>query len=127
MVALQQKLQKLKESRSSDKTGTGLSSSKNQPEAGEVPLVELSISCDNLLCDGHGRPPSPQTALEYLDTRDLVWQRIGQTESVEDSSNPIFLVTMPLWSCMGIQHDTKYFLDLFLQLLISPIDTSFPI
>lgn len=101
MTSLKQQLQKLQVN---TKCNPGLSSN---PEAGEVPLMELTISCDNLRCDGHGWPPSPQAALEYLDPSVMMWQPAGQTESIEDSSNPIFLVTLPLWNCMGIQKDTK--------------------
>ncbi len=79
----------------------------NNPEAGEVPLMELAIACDNLRCDGHGWPPSPQAALNFLVPESFHWQPAGQTESIEDCSNPIFLVTLPLWSTMRLQHDTK--------------------
>ncbi|XP_046648953.1 inositol polyphosphate-4-phosphatase type I A-like isoform X2 [Daphnia pulicaria] len=79
----------------------------NNPEVGEVPLMELAIACDNLRCDGHGWPPSPQAVLHYLVPQSFQWQQVGQTESVEDCSNPIFLVTLPLWCSMGMQHDTK--------------------
>ena len=76
-------------------------------EAGEVPLMELTIACDNLRCDGHGCPPSPQTSLFYLDTETMHWQLVTQTEIIESSSNPTFLVTLPLWSTMGLQQDSR--------------------
>ncbi|XP_057375635.1 inositol polyphosphate-4-phosphatase type I A-like isoform X2 [Daphnia carinata] len=85
----------------------GLTVTTNNPEAGEVPLMELAIACDNLRCDGYGLPPSPQAILHYRTTESFHWQQVGQTESIEDCSNPIFLVTLPLWSSMGMQHDTK--------------------
>ncbi|XP_032785081.2 inositol polyphosphate-4-phosphatase type I A isoform X2 [Daphnia magna] len=85
----------------------GLTVITNNPEAGEVALMELAIACDNLRCDGYGLPPSPQAILHYRTTESFHWQQVGQTESIEDCSNPIFLVTLPLWSSMGMQHDTK--------------------
>lgn len=98
MLSLQQQLMKLK--------GTP-TTNVIKLETGEVPLMELAVACDNLRCDGHGWPPSPQAALHYLIPDSFKWQPAGQTESVEDCSNPTFLVTLPLWSSMGLQHNTK--------------------
>ena len=76
-------------------------------EAGEIPLTELSIACDNLRCDGHGSPPSPQANLQYLSPTSLQWYQVGSTESISNCSNPTFLVTLPLWSSMNIQLETR--------------------
>ena len=88
------------------KTGEKKCSSK--AEAGEVPITELTLSCDNLRCDGHGWPPSPQASLEFLDVVSMAWKVVGATEIVEECSNPVFLVTFPLWSYMDIKPETKY-------------------
>ena len=76
-------------------------------EAGEIPLTELSVACDNLRCDGHGSPPSPQATLQYLSPNSVQWHQVGSTESISNCSNPTFLVTIPLWSSMDIQLETR--------------------
>lgn len=49
----------------------------------EVPICEVSISCDNLLCDGHGRPPNPVVLVHvYLPTEN-VWIKYAKTEVIE--------------------------------------------
>lgn len=48
----------------------------------EVPLCELALSCDNLLCDAHGRPPSPLVVI-YVRFSKHLSVRYGSTETVE--------------------------------------------
>lgn len=48
----------------------------------EVPLCELALSCDNLLCDAHGRPPSPLIVI-YVKFDKGLCVRYGATEVVE--------------------------------------------
>lgn len=98
ITSLQNKLAELKAS---------IKSSWNKVEPGEVAVMELTLSCDNLRCDGHGWPPSPQASLEVLDKSSMSWKSVGQTENVEECSNPVFLVTFPLWSGMDIKPDTR--------------------
>ncbi|KAF4518624.1 hypothetical protein B566_EDAN005949, partial [Ephemera danica] len=45
----------------------------------EAPLCELSLSCDNLLCDGHGRPPNPLLALHVFMPTEGRWVSDGLT------------------------------------------------
>lgn len=49
----------------------------------EVPICETVISCDNLLCDGHGRPPNPTVIVQISDPSRLSWIRYGRTEVIE--------------------------------------------
>nr|CAH7757510.1 unnamed protein product [Callosobruchus chinensis] len=60
----------------------------------EVPLCEISLACDNLLCDGHGRPPNPTLAVDVYMASSKVWVHYGRTEIVEHTSNPVFLTTV---------------------------------
>lgn len=50
----------------------------------EVPLCELALSCDNLLCDTHGRPPSPLIVI-YVKYDKGLCVRYGATEIVDVS------------------------------------------
>lgn len=49
----------------------------------EVPVCEAVISCDNLLCDGHGRPPNPTVIVQISEPNRLSWIRYGRTEVIE--------------------------------------------
>lgn len=49
----------------------------------ETPICESVISCDNLLCDGHGRPPNPTVIAQISDASRLSWIRYGRTEVIE--------------------------------------------
>ena len=62
----------------------------------EPPLLELTLSCDNLLCDALGRPPSARVVLSVGDEAGLGlrWARFAQTEIAEKSSNPVYLRTI---------------------------------
>ncbi|CAK1554649.1 unnamed protein product [Leptosia nina] len=59
----------------------------------EVPLCELALSCDNLLCDAHGRPPSPLLVVYVRFSKDLC-VKYGSTEVIETCSNPCFSKTV---------------------------------
>lgn len=43
------------------------------------------MSCDNLLCDGHGRPPNPSVVVEVADAHRSMWIRYSRTEVIEVS------------------------------------------
>ena len=64
------------------------------PDPNEAPLLELSVSCDNLLCDALGRAPSARVVLSVGDSSGLRWARLAQTEVAEKSSNPVYLRTI---------------------------------
>ncbi|XP_073956536.1 inositol polyphosphate-4-phosphatase type I A [Choristoneura fumiferana] len=59
----------------------------------EVPLCELALSCDNLLCDAHGRAPSPLVVI-YVRYPKGLCVRYGTTEVIETCSNPCFSKTI---------------------------------
>ncbi|XP_053624028.1 inositol polyphosphate-4-phosphatase type I A-like [Plodia interpunctella] len=69
----------------------------------EVPLCELALSCDNLLCDTHGRPPSPHIVV-YIKFKGLC-VRYGNTEIVETCSNPSFSKTILFRASDGLTGD----------------------
>ncbi|KAG6444647.1 hypothetical protein O3G_MSEX003496 [Manduca sexta] len=71
----------------------------------EVPLCELALSCDNLLCDAHGRPPSPMAVL-YVKNPKSQCIRYGTTEVVETCSNPCFSRTIMFRASDGLAGDT---------------------
>lgn len=52
------------------------------PDTNEVPLCELALTCDNLLCDAHGRPPSPFIVI-YIKYSKGLCIKYGTTEIIE--------------------------------------------
>lgn len=52
----------------------------------EVPLCESAISCDNLLCDGHGRSPNPSVVVQISGPNRTNWIKYCRTEVIEVSS-----------------------------------------
>ncbi|XP_026328214.1 type II inositol 3,4-bisphosphate 4-phosphatase-like [Hyposmocoma kahamanoa] len=70
----------------------------------EVPLCELALSCDNLLCDMHGRPPSPLVVI-YVRFSKHLSVRYGSTEIVETCSNPCFSKTVLFRASDGLTGD----------------------
>ena len=57
--------------------------------------MEISLSCDNLLCDALGRPPSARVVVSVDGNGGgLRWTRFAQTEIAEKSSNPVYLRTI---------------------------------
>ncbi|KAK0077637.1 hypothetical protein PV325_003652 [Microctonus aethiopoides] len=71
----------------------------------EIPVCEISLSCDNLLCDGHGRPPNPVLEIDVQSRKS--WIKYARTEVVECSSNPGFLTTVSFRSSDGLNTNTK--------------------
>lgn len=49
----------------------------------EVPMCEISLACDNLLCDGHGRPPTPVLEIDVQSKSSKTWIKYARTEVVE--------------------------------------------
>jgi len=50
----------------------------------EAPLLELSLACDNLLCDALGRAPSARLTVHAReDAADALWRKVAETEIVE--------------------------------------------
>lgn len=54
-----------------------------------MPICESAISCDNLLCDGHGRPPNPSVVVQVTAQNRIGWIKYGRTEVIEVSHVPI--------------------------------------
>lgn len=52
----------------------------------EVPMCEISLACDNLLCDGHGRPPTPVLEIDVQSKSSKTWIKYARTEVVEVSA-----------------------------------------
>lgn len=53
----------------------------------EVPMCEISLACDNLLCDGHGRPPTPVLEVDVQSKSSKTWIKYARTEVVEVTAN----------------------------------------
>ncbi|KPJ09092.1 Type I inositol-3,4-bisphosphate 4-phosphatase [Papilio machaon] len=70
----------------------------------EIPLCELSLSCDNLLCDAYGKPPSPLIVV-YVRYSKEVCIKYGTTEVVESCSNPFFSKTILFRASDGLTGD----------------------
>ncbi|XP_058444865.1 type II inositol 3,4-bisphosphate 4-phosphatase isoform X2 [Malaya genurostris] len=62
----------------------------------EIPICESAISCDNLLCDGNGKPPNPSVVVQVTSNSRAAsgWVKYGRTEVIERSSNPQFICTI---------------------------------
>ncbi|XP_028035489.1 type I inositol 3,4-bisphosphate 4-phosphatase-like [Bombyx mandarina] len=71
----------------------------------EVPICELALSCDNLLCDAHGKPPSPMVVI-YAKNPKGPCIEYGSTEVVEMCSNPSFSKTILFRASDGLNGDT---------------------
>lgn len=46
-------------------------------------MCEISLACDNLLCDGHGRPPTPVLEIDVQSRSSKTWIKYARTEVVE--------------------------------------------
>lgn len=77
-----------------------------------MPICEVVISCDNLLCDGHGRPPNPTVIVQISEPNRLSWIRYGRTEVIEVMYFPEFGICFffrlifccflkKIWLCFG--------------------------
>lgn len=73
----------------------------------ELPICEISLSCDNLLCDGNGRPPNPVLLIHVFIPEEGVLIKYAKTEVIERSSNPIFLNTISFRASDGLSVDSK--------------------
>ncbi|XP_024083803.1 type I inositol 3,4-bisphosphate 4-phosphatase isoform X2 [Cimex lectularius] len=79
----------------------------NTIDPAELPICEVSLSCDNLLCDGHGRPPSSLVTAHVFVPSAAVWLKYSNTEIIQRSSNPSFLCTISFRSSDGLISDSK--------------------
>lgn len=62
----------------------------------ELPLCEVSLACDNLLCDAHGRQPNPTLVVHvYMPTARL-WVQYARTEIIEVSLVLLQCIVTPL-------------------------------
>uniref|UniRef100_A0A182S6S9 phosphatidylinositol-3,4-bisphosphate 4-phosphatase n=1 Tax=Anopheles maculatus TaxID=74869 RepID=A0A182S6S9_9DIPT len=73
----------------------------------EIPICESVISCDNLLCDGNGKPPNPSVVVQVTsNNRASGWIKYGRTEVIERSSNPQFICTVAFRTCDGLHAES---------------------
>lgn len=70
------------------------------PDPSELPLCEISLACDNLLCDGHGRPPNPVLVVHVYIPTDAVWVKYAKTEVIE-------VRCLWLWNCI-LSHGSSF-------------------
>ncbi|XP_019766276.2 inositol polyphosphate-4-phosphatase type I A isoform X2 [Dendroctonus ponderosae] len=73
----------------------------------EVPMYEMAMACDNLLCDGHGRPPNPTLVVDAYMPAQKTWVQYGRTEIIEKSSNPQFLSTISFRASDGLTGESR--------------------
>lgn len=52
-------------------------------DPGEASMLELCLSCDNLLCDALGRPPSAKLVISVKNPNEYMWTKYAQTEVAE--------------------------------------------
>ncbi|XP_076377722.1 uncharacterized protein LOC117223713 isoform X4 [Megalopta genalis] len=79
----------------------------SRSDPAEIPMCEISLTCDNLLCDGHGRPPNPVLEIDVQPKGSKTWIKYARTEVMERSSNPGFLTTVSFRASDGLNSDTK--------------------
>ncbi|XP_014278219.1 inositol polyphosphate-4-phosphatase type I A isoform X4 [Halyomorpha halys] len=79
----------------------------NTIDPSELPVCEISLACDNLLCDGNGRPPNPGLAVHVFIPSAALWLKYANTEIIQRSSNPSFLSTISFRSSDGLNGETK--------------------
>ncbi|KAK6627289.1 hypothetical protein RUM44_009766 [Polyplax serrata] len=79
----------------------------NSLDPSEVPICEVSISCDNLLCDGHGRPPNPVVLVHVFLPIENVWIKYAKTEVITRCSNPCFLSSVAFRNSDGLTPETR--------------------
>ncbi|CRL02356.1 CLUMA_CG015116, isoform B [Clunio marinus] len=73
----------------------------------EVPICESAISCDNLICDAHGKPPNPSIVVQVRMSQNGGWIKYGRTEVIEQrSSNPQFLCTIVFRASDGLNSNS---------------------
>ncbi|XP_042884545.1 inositol polyphosphate-4-phosphatase type I A-like isoform X3 [Penaeus japonicus] len=86
----------------------GVHSTQSSPvDVNEPPFLEISVSCDNLRCDGDGQPPSPRVSVQVLNTPQKSWLQYAQTEVIERTSNPNFLSTVSFRKTDGLDTNTQ--------------------
>lgn len=73
----------------------------------ELPLCEISLACDNLLCDANGRPPNPVVLIQVFLPQEGVLLKYAKTEVFEKSSNPNFLNTVRFRASDGLTSDSR--------------------
>ncbi|XP_045108228.1 LOW QUALITY PROTEIN: inositol polyphosphate-4-phosphatase type I A-like [Portunus trituberculatus] len=76
-------------------------------DVNEPPFLEMCISCDNLRCDGDGRPPNPRVSVQVLNPPQTAWLHYAQTEVIETTSNPNFLSTVSFRKSDGLDSQTQ--------------------
>uniref|UniRef100_A0A146L0V0 Type II inositol 3,4-bisphosphate 4-phosphatase n=1 Tax=Lygus hesperus TaxID=30085 RepID=A0A146L0V0_LYGHE len=79
----------------------------NTIDPSELPICEVSLMCDNLLCDGHGRPPNPVIIAHVFIQSASVWLKYSNTEIIQRSSNPNFLNTISFRGSDGLNSESK--------------------
>jgi len=72
-----------------------------------APELECSFTCDNLICDAIGRSPSVRLAIYARNSPLQPWRLYANTETVERTSNPVFLVTVQLRAQDGYSDRTQ--------------------
>ncbi|XP_075229404.1 inositol polyphosphate-4-phosphatase type I A isoform X2 [Lycorma delicatula] len=73
----------------------------------ELPLCEISLACDNLLCDANGRPPNPVLLVQVYLPQEGVLLKYAKTEVFERSSNPSFLNTVSFRASDGLTGNSR--------------------
>ncbi|KAK7074208.1 Type I inositol 3,4-bisphosphate 4-phosphatase, partial [Halocaridina rubra] len=79
----------------------------------EPPFLEISVSCDNLRCDGDGQPPSPRVSVHVISSPQSAWIHYAQTEVIERTSNPNFLSTVSFRKGDGLDASTQVRLSVY--------------
>uniref|UniRef100_A0A1B6ECE3 phosphatidylinositol-3,4-bisphosphate 4-phosphatase n=1 Tax=Clastoptera arizonana TaxID=38151 RepID=A0A1B6ECE3_9HEMI len=79
----------------------------------ELPICEVSLSCDNLLCDGNGCPPNPVLLVHIYKPEERLFLKYANTEVIEKCSNPNFLNTISFRASDGLTAESKIRLTVY--------------
>lgn len=83
------------------------SRTKSLGDSSDEPFLEMSLACDNLICDGDGTPPNPMLIILLMTPPDTQWQQYMRTEILERCSNPCFLTTVGMRTNDNINSTTR--------------------
>ncbi|XP_072040079.1 LOW QUALITY PROTEIN: inositol polyphosphate-4-phosphatase type I A-like [Amphiura filiformis] len=71
------------------------------------PVLEMSISCTELPKNNHGVSPSTFVSISCVTPPDTRWSKSGQTEIIDQNSNPFFLTTIAFETSRNISPITR--------------------
>uniref|UniRef100_T1IR47 PH domain-containing protein n=1 Tax=Strigamia maritima TaxID=126957 RepID=T1IR47_STRMM len=94
LKALREKLNNIQPANENSNNSLRFPRTKNVLDSSDESFLEMSLSCDNLMCDGNGTAPNPMLIVGVMTAPEIQWSTYSQSEIIERSSNPCFLTTV---------------------------------